>query len=214
MLKIWGRCNSSNVQKVMWLIGELNVAHERIDVGGSFGKLDSPEFRRLSPHAKIPVLEDGKLVIWESHAILRYLAAVHGKGQFWPEDPAERAVGDKWIEWAQTSLLRSFSDVFWGYYRMPEAQRDAAFIKDSLGRLNKDFQLLDGYLAGQRYLLGDELSLADIPTGMALYRYFEMDIERPSLPNVEAWYTELQKREAYRIHVMVPFDELFGRLSF
>ena len=214
MLKIWGRRNSSNVQKVMWLIGELGIPHERIDAGGSYSKLDSPEFRRLNPHGKIPVLEDGDLVIWESHAILRYLAAVHGKGQFWPENPVERAAADKWVEWAQTTLLRSFSDVFWGYYRTPEAERDEAFIRDSVARLNKDFHLLDGVLAGQRFLLGDQLSLADIPTGMALYRYTEMDIARPSLPNVEAWYAELQKRDAYRTHVMVPFDELYGRLSF
>jgi len=214
MLKIWGRRTSSNVQKVMWLVGELGIEHERIDVGGPYGQLDSPEFKRLSPHAKIPVLEDGELVIWESHAILRYLAASYGKDRFWPADPAERAAADKWVEWAQTTLLRSFSDVFWGYYRTPEQDRDPAFIKGAVERLNGDIELLDGYLAGQRYLLGDQLSLADIPTGMALYRYFEMDIARPSLKNVDAWYAELQTREAYREHVMVPFDELYGRLSF
>lgn len=214
MLKIWGRRNSSNVQKVMWLVGELEIPHEQIDVGGPFGKLDSPEFRRLNPHGKIPVLEDGDLVIWESHAILRYLAASYGADRFWPVDPVERAAVDEWIEWAQTTLLRNFSDVFWGFYRTPEAGRDPAFITGALERLNRDFELLDGYLAGRSFLLGNHLSLADIPAGMALYRYFEMDIARPSLPNVEAWYAELQKREAYCAHVMVPFDELYGRLSF
>ncbi|TQV82377.1 glutathione S-transferase [Denitrobaculum tricleocarpae] len=214
MLKIWGRRNSSNVQKVMWLIGELEIPHERIDAGGSYSKLDSPEFRHLNPHGKIPVLEDGGLVIWESHAILRYLAARYGAEHFWPTDLAVRATGDQWIEWTQTTLLRGFSDVFWGFYRTPEQERDPAFIKGALARLNGDFELLDGILAGRRFLLGDQLSLADIPAGMALYRYFEMEIARPSLPNVEAWYAELQKREAYRAHVMVPFDELYGRLSF
>ena len=214
MLKIWGRRTSSNVQKVMWLVAELELPHERIDVGGPFGKLNSPEYRRLNPHGKIPVLEDGELVIWESHAILRYLAARYGAARFWPEDPAERATADQWVEWAQTTLLRSFSDVFWGFYRTPEAERDQAFIEKSVAQLNKDFQVLDGVLAGKRFLLGEELSLADIPTGMALYRYSEMGIARPSLPNLEAWYAELQTREAYRTHVMVPFDELYGRLSF
>ncbi|WP_282610327.1 glutathione S-transferase family protein [Pelagibius sp. Alg239-R121] len=214
MLKIWGRRTSSNVQKVMWLVAELGLEHERIDAGGKFGGLDTPEFRQLNPHGRIPVLEDGETVVWESHAILRYLAAASGDGRFWPADPALRAQSDQWIEWTQTGLQRSFMDLFWGYYRTPEPERDPAFVKSALERTNSDFQLLDKLIAGREYLVGDSLSLSDIPAGTTLYRYFEMEILRPSLPNIEAWYTRLQKSQAYRDHVMVPFDELFGRRSF
>lgn len=214
MLKIWGRRTSSNVQKVMWLVGELGLEHERIDVGGKFGGLDSPEFRKMNPHGRIPVLEDGDTIVWESHAILRYLAANSGDPRFWPADAAARAKADQWIEWTQSQLQRSFMDVFWGYYRTPEADRDPVFVKSAIDRTNKDFELLDGQMAGRGYLLGEDLTLADIPAATTLYRYYEMDISRPSLPNIEAWYARLQDRQAYRDHVMVPFDSLYGKLSF
>ncbi len=214
MLKIWGRRTSSNVQKVMWLVGELDLEHERIDVGGKFGGLDSPEFRKMNPHGRIPVLEDGDTIVWESHAILRYLAANSGDPRFWPADAAARAKADQWIEWTQSQLQRSFMDVFWGYYRTPEADRDPVFVKSAIDRTNKDFELLDGQMAGSGYLLGEDLTLADIPAATTLYRYYEMDISRPSLPNIEAWYARLQDRQAYRDHVMVPFDSLYGKLSF
>ena len=214
MLKIWGRRTSSNVQKVMWLLGELDLEHERIDVGGKFGGLDTPEYRRMNPHGRIPVLEDGDTIVWESHAVLRYLAATTGDPRFWPADAAARARSDQWIEWTQTQLQRSFMDVFWGFYRTPEADRDPAFVKDAIERTNNDFLLLDGQMEGRSYLLGDDLTLADIPVATTLYRYYEMDISRPSLSNVEAWYARLQERQAYRDHVMVPFDSLYGKLSF
>ena len=214
MLKIWGRRTSSNVQKVMWLVAELGLEHERIDVGGRFGGLDSPEFLKMNPHGRIPVLEDGSTVIWESHAILRYVAASSRDERFWPADPAARARSDQWIEWTQTGLQRSFMDLFWGFYRTPEPERDPAFVKSALERTNSDFQVLDGLMEERRFLSGDSLALADIPAGTTLYRYFEMDIVRPSLPNIEAWYARLQESQAYRDHVMVPFDSLYGRRTF
>ena len=70
MLKIWGRTNSINVQKVMWTVAELGVAHERIDAGGAFGKVDQPEYAAMNPNRLVPVLEDGSAVIWESNAIV------------------------------------------------------------------------------------------------------------------------------------------------
>jgi glutathione S-transferase len=162
----------------------------------------------------VPVLEDGELAVWESHAILRYLAAQYGQGSFWIDDPAGRSRVDGWMDWSQTALQPDFlGGVFWGYYRTPEAQRDWRAIRRSLARCDAHFRLLDGILAAQPFIVGDRLSLADIPVGTALYRYFALDIHRPSLPNVTAWYQRLQERPAYREHVMVPFAELWGRLD-
>jgi len=214
MLKIWGRRSSFNVQKVMWLVGELGLAHEHIQAGGSFGGLDEPAFRALNPHGRVPVLEDGELAIWESHAILRYLAARYGQGIFWADDPAARSHVDRWMEWSQTALQPTFlNGVFWGYYRTPEPQRDWPAIRKSLDDCADLFRGLESVLANQSFLAGDQLTLADIPAGASLYRYFELDIERPNLPNVEAWYLRLQQRPAYREHVMIPFGELHGRLE-
>lgn len=215
LLTIWGRRSSFNVQKVLWLAGELGLSYTHIPAGGSHGLLDSSEFAELNPHRHVPVIRDGESVVWESHAILRYLAARYGDPQFWPDDPARRAQADGWMDWAQTSLQPAFlGGVFWGYYRTPVEQRDLLAIERSLAQCTRYFQLLDRRLATQPYLGGDSLTLADIPAGTSLYRYFELDIPHPAIPNVRAWYERLQARPAYRDHVMVPFGELFGRLEF
>lgn len=215
MLKIWGRRNSFNVQKVMWLIGELELPHEHIPLGGSYGGLDKAEFLALNPHGRIPVVQDGETVVWESQAILRYLAARYGQGRFWSEDARERALIEEWMEWSQTALQPDFlNGVFWGFYRTPEKERNWEAINASIERSNKHFLLLNKHLEYRPFINGDSFSLADIPAGALLYRYFELEIKRPSLPRVEAWYQRLQTRPAYRQHVMVPFDEMKGRLSF
>ena len=215
MLKIWGRRNSFNVQKVLWLLGELGLSYEHIPAGGSFGRLDESAFRALNPHGRVPVLQDDSVAIWESHTILRYLAARYGRGSLWLEDPAARAHVECWMDWSQTVLQPDFLDgVFWGYYRTPEAQRDWPAIKKSLARCAEHFQLLDRILAKRPFLTGDRLSLADIPVGTSLYRYFELDIERPDFPDVRAWYKRLQQRPAYRKYVMIPFEELRARLDY
>jgi glutathione S-transferase len=215
MLKVWGRRSSFNVQKVMWLVDELGLAHEHIDAGGKFGGLDAPAFLAMNPHGKVPVIDDGGTVVWESHAILRYLAARHGGTRWWPVDAAQRSLADRWMDWSATTLQPDFlMGVFWAFYRTPEAQRDLPAIRKKLAACASHFQLLDRVLADRRYLLGDKLTLADIPAATALYRYFGLDVERPVVPNVEAWYGRLQARPAYRTHVMLPFDELRGRLAY
>ena len=125
MLKVWGRRSSFNVQKAMWLIGELGLEHQHIDAGGRFGGLDTSAFLAMNPHGRVPVIQDGDATVWESHAILRYLAARHGAGHFWSGDPAVRAVVDGWMDWSQTSLQPDFLvGVFWGFYRTPEDKRN------------------------------------------------------------------------------------------
>lgn len=215
MLKVWGRRNSFNVQKVMWLTGELGLEHERIDAGGSFGGLDAPEFRARNPHGLVPVIDDGGIIVWESHAILRYLAARYGGGAFWNEDPARRAEADQWIEWAQTTLLPNFlNGIFWGFYRTPEERHDKKAIERAIARCGEHVLMLDRLLADRPYLCGDRITLADIPAGTMLYRYYGLEITRPAAPNVDAWYARLRERPAYAAHVMVPFEELKGRLAF
>ena len=215
MLTIWGRRSSFNVQKVLWLAGELGLEYEHVLAGGQHGLLDTAEFRAMNPHGKVPLLRDGATVVWESHAILRYLAARDGAGRFWADDPAQRAGADGWMDWAQTALQPAFlTGVFWGYYRTPEAQRDTAAIERAIAATHACLRQLDRALADRPYLGGESLGLADIPAGTTLYRYFELDIPHPPMVHVQAWYERLQARAAYREHVMVPFGELRGRLDF
>lgn len=214
MLRIWGRRTSMNVQKVMWLVGELQLPHEHIPAGGAFGRLDEPQFRALNPHGRVPVIEDGTLAVWESHAILRYLAARYGAGRFWREDPAARAQVDEWMDWSQTTLQPAFIDgIFWAYFRTPPSRRDSAQIARNVQHCGEIFQRLDALLDREAVLAQQQPSLADIPIAVNLYRYFELDIARPPLPRIEAWYARLRERPAYREHVMVSFEELRARES-
>ncbi len=214
-LKIWGRRSSFNIQKVLWLVGELGLSHQHIPAGGDHGGLDDPSFLAMNPHGRVPVINDDGVVVWESHAILRYLAARYGGPAWWPETPAARVVADGWMDWAQTALQRDFlTGVFWGWYRTPEAQRDNRAVEVALSACARHFKLLDKILTDRPFLSGDAIGLADIPAGTHLYRYSELEIDRPKTPNVEAWCARLQERAAYRDAVMVPFDEMKGRLTY
>lgn len=206
MLKVWGRANSLNVQKVMWAVAELGVAHERIDVGGAFGGLSTPTFVEMNPNRLIPVLEDGDTVVWESNAIVRYLAARYGAGGLWPEDPGRRAMADRWMDWQLTTIQPHLSPIFLGLIRTPEAERDMGAIAAHAERLGEAMRILDTHLATRPFVAGDALTMGDIPLGCVWWRYANLAIARPDLPNLEAWHQRLTAREPYRRHVMIPLS--------
>lgn len=214
MLRVWGRRNSLNVQKVLWLVGELGLAHEHVPAGGDFGRLDEPGFRAMNPHGLVPVIEDGGVPVWESHAILRYLAEAHGGDRFWPA-LVERSRIEPWMDWAQTGFQPSFSNgLFWGYWRTPADRRDWPGIRRHIAACGRELQVLDRVLQERPFVAGDRFSLADVPIGTCMFRYFALDLPRPDLPNVARWYGDLCARPAYREHVMLPFEDLRGRLAF
>jgi glutathione S-transferase len=211
MLRIWGRKNSINVQKAMWAIAETGVAHERIDAGGPFGGLATPEFVAMNPNRLVPVINDDGLVVWESQAIVRYIAARYGVGTLWPEDVGQRAHADQWMDWNASTLQPAFMGVFVNLWRTPEFQRNPQLIRNMVSRAGSMFLLLDQHLADKDYIAGDKFTMGDIPAGAMLYRYFELPIERPHVPNVSSWYARLQERQAFRNSIMISFDDLKGR---
>ncbi len=209
MLKIWGRKTSVNVQKVMWAVGELGLTHERIDAGGPFGGLDTPEFGKLNPNRLVPVIEDDGFVLWESHAIVRYLAAAHGQGRLGAADERQRALADQWMEWADTRLYDDIiPTIFLGLIRTPAQDRNIAAIEAAAKRVGERLAILNAQLAGRTYILGDQPTAADIGCGSLMYRYFTLDIPRPRLGNVEAWYQRLTERRAYQDHVMIDYQAM------
>jgi glutathione S-transferase len=204
MLTVWGRTTSSNVQKVMWTIGELGLEHERIDAGRSYGRLDTEDYGRLNPNRRIPTLVDGDVVLWESNVIVRYLAAKFGAGRLWPDDPATRGVADQWMDWQQTTLLPDMRTMFWGLVRTPPEKRDQAKLAEAVQNLKELWARLDAHLNRRPFVAGETLTMGDIPVGTLCYRYHALDIERASLPHLEAWYARLLERDAFRRHVMIP----------
>ena len=207
MRTLWGRMTSINVQKVAWVLSESNLAFDLIEVGGAFGGLDTPQYRAMNPTGRIPTLVEGDLVIRESNAICRHLMHVHD-GPLSPATDADRAKADMWMEWFQTGLYPAFIQMFYQSVRLPTPERDPHILEAALKTLHDQFQIAETALADTPFLLGNSLSLADIPFGSSLYRYFTVDIDRPSWPNISAYFSRLSDRKAYRDTVMIDYSSL------
>ncbi|MHB0776873.1 glutathione S-transferase [Halomonas sp. WWR20] len=203
MLRIWGRSNSTNVKKVLWCAAELGVPFERIDAGGAYGVVNDPAYREMNPNGLIPCIQDDGVVLWESNAIVRYLCAKHGQGSLYAEDLIVRAGADKWMDWTTSSLATPFKDVFWNTVRLSAEHRDVEALEKGLQACGKLLGMADRALADQPFLSGSRLGMGDIPLGCFAYAWFEMPIERPALPYLEAWYQGLTTRSAFRDHVMI-----------
>lgn len=204
MLKLWGRSNSTNVKKPLWCLEELEVPYTRIDAGGAFGIVGEPDYIEKNPNKLVPCLEDSELVLWESNAIVRYLAAQYGQGVLWNPDPAQRAQADKWMDWATSTLAAPFRPLFWNIVRTVPEQRDLAAVQAALDECGKLLTIADRALSTQPYLSGESFGMGDIPLGCFAYAWFEMPIERPDLPHLRDWYEQLKRRPAYQAAVLTP----------
>ncbi len=202
MLKIWGRINSSNVRKVLWAAEELGLAYESINAGGAFGLVDGPEYRGKNPNGRVPMIEDGDFVLWESNAIVRYLMARYGTADLHPADPALRADADKWMDWTTSTFAGPFRDVFWGVLRTAPEQQDWPAIRTGIHDIDALLRIPEQALATQPYLSGQSFGMGDIPLGSFIYAWFGMPIERAPTPHLLAWYERLKARPAYRKAVM------------
>ncbi|GAA0778729.1 glutathione S-transferase family protein [Roseibium denhamense] len=202
-IKIWGRINSSNVRKVLWCAEELGLDYEQIDAGGAFGVVQSPDYLALNPNGRIPCLQDGDFVLWESNAICRYLARKYGAAPFAPDDLESWSRADQWMDWVINFGL-PFRNLFWEMVRTKPEDRDPAVIETGIAHCTGLLEVADAVLAKQPYLSGDELGVGDIPFGSLAYAWFNMEIERPDLPHLAAWYQRLADRSAYQKGVMSP----------
>jgi len=210
MLTVWGRKTSSNVQALMWGIGELGLSYDRHDAGHSYGGTDTPAFLAMNPNGTVPVLldADGE-PLWETGAILRYLAARYGSAPFWPVDGAARARVDKWAEWSKINVALNFTaPIFWRVVRTAPADQDAAAISQAVRLLDKMLDIAEAQLSRGSFLAGDSFTLADIQFGHVLYRYFDILITRQSRPALRRYYDALTARPTFREHVMVSYEEL------
>ncbi|UYQ70497.1 glutathione S-transferase family protein [Pelagibacterium flavum] len=210
-LILWGRASSANLQKARWALEETGVPFELREVGGRFGGLGTPEFGAMNPNRLVPVLQHGDLTLWESHAVVRYVAAAFGGADLWPIDPKDRAPIDQWTDWTATTFQRGWIPLFWQLVRTPPENHDtkaiAAALKDTVAAL----QIMNGQLERTDYLAGDEFSYADIVAGVSLYRLTTMEIDLPPLPGVEAWHKRLKSRPAFEKTVCISYEELRGR---
>ena len=206
MLKLWGRINSINVQKVLWALAELKIPYELTDAVLQFGVVNEPFYRRMNPNGRVPTIEDDGFALWESNAIVRYLAAKHGAGTLWPDDLRQRADADRWMDWTTSTVAPAITPVFWGLIRTPAEKRDLKAIEEGVEKLAQAFQVLEQGLEGRDHVAGKSFTMGDIPLGTFVHRWYALAVKRPKLPGVEAYYQRLQQRAPYKKHVMLPLS--------
>ena len=204
MLMLWGRVNSINVQKVLWALEELKVPYERTDAGMAFGVVNEPFYKKMNPNSRVPTIDDDGFVLWESNAIVRYLASKHGAESLSPNDPKQRADSDRWMDWASSHVGPVITPVFWGLIRTPAEKRNVAQIETDAEKTGQQFQVLEQGLEGKDYVAGKNFTMGDIVVGVNVYRWCALDVKRPKLPLVEAYYQRLQQRPAFQKNIMKP----------
>jgi glutathione S-transferase len=204
MLRIWGRNNSVNVQKPLWLCEELQLAYERIDAGLDYGVVNTPQYRNLNPNGLVPTVEDEGFVLWESNTIVRYLAAKHSPGHLWPDDLRVRAEADRWMDWMSSTFWPTFRPLFWNLIRTAPERRDEKAMDQSLTQSSEILGYLDAHLKNRPFIAGEALTMGDIPMGCAIWRWMSIPVERPEHPNLRRWFESLTQGEAYRKVVMLP----------
>ena len=205
MLEIWGRKNANQVIQVLWTLAELKVDYQRHSIGTRNGDLETEEYKSLNPNSKIPTIRDNGFVMWESHAIIRYLARKYGLGTLYPDDPQKAAMSDQWMTWSTDSFMGTFFPVFWQLVRTEESERDYKKIAEMAKQSSEILQILEDHLVKNNFVAGEQFTYGDIPLGVLIHKYFVLDIERPSLLGIEAWYERLSKREPFQEHAMQPF---------
>ena len=195
-LKIWGRMSSINVKKVVWAAQELGLDFERFEAGGVHGVVKTPAYMALNPNSQIPVMEDGDYVLWESNVITRYLCAKYSPGNFYPSDLQERFDAERWMEWQQTMTNPASRNGFWHLVRLPAEQRNMALVAQSNALVEPLMALLDAHLATCSFVVGERFTMADIPLGCEVQRWFGLPQERQARPHIERWFASLLARPA------------------
>ena len=199
MLRLIGRADSLNVRKVLWLLDELGLAYERTDIGGRFGGNDTPEYRALNPTGLIPTLVDGDHAVWQSNTICRYLAARHAPDLL-GGSIGERSQIEAWMDWQLAEAMPVMAIIHRQLFKIPEVERDPALVLRTIPEVARALQVLETRMNGREYVIGDRFTLADIPAGLVVNRWFTAPIERPALPNLAAYHERLKEREPYRRH--------------
>lgn len=202
--KLWGRASSVNVQKALWALDELELPYEHIEAGGEHGVVGDTAYRAMNPNGLVPTLEEDDFVLWESNAILRYLAHAHGGPLALPEAPRARALVDQWLDWQATAFTPAMRDAFLQLVRVAPENRDPRVIEASRASSERCAALLDGHLANTLCVAGESFSIADIAVGLAAHRWFQLPLEREERPNIRRWLGMLAQRPASSAVLSLP----------
>jgi glutathione S-transferase len=201
MLTILGRISSSNVQKIQWCCDELGLAYEQQDAGHGVRNHDA-DYLAMNPNGLVPTIIDDGFVLWESNAIIEYLASKHGVGSLYPDDLPTRALACQWMDWTNTVAIPARRALHRTMNVPPPEERDPQAIAAARDGFTSTMRMLDDRLGASRHLTGDGFTMGDMPAGVVAHQWYGFDIDHGNMPNLKRWYEGLAGRPAYRKHVM------------
>jgi glutathione S-transferase len=207
-LRIWGRANSVNVQKVLWCLRELDLTYERIDAGMAFGRNTEADYLAMNPNGRVPTLVDGDFVLWESNSVMRYLVMAYGKGvPIYPQDAKRRAAVDRWLDWTLSTMQPVDRPVFWALVRTPIEKRDMVAIQKDVDAEAVQWRIIDAQVATRRFVEGDDFTIADIALGAYARRWFGVEgVRKPRLTNLERWFAQFASRPGFQQFIAPPMS--------
>jgi glutathione S-transferase len=207
-LKIWGRANSVNVQKVLWCLRELDLSHERIDAGMAFGRNTEADYLSMNPNGRVPTLVDGDFVLWESNSVMRYLVLAYApESSIYPQAPKRRASVDRWLDWTLSTLQPVDRPVFWALVRTPVAQRDMVAIQKDVDAEAVQWRIIDAELSTRRFIEGDDFTIADIALGAYARRWYGVEgVNKPKLAHLDRWFAQFASRPGFQQFVAPPMS--------
>jgi glutathione S-transferase len=201
MLKIYGRANSINVRKVLWVADEIGIAYDREDWGRGYRPVTDPEYKRLNRFERVPTIDDDGFILRESNTIVRYLTTKHGRTDLFPTDLQARFRVEAWMDWASNDLYEHIRPVVHALVFKTPGYEDPEIAKKGAQNWGKAMQMLEDQLASSGpFLMGDAFTIADIPAGLSVNRWFAIDFEKPAFPAISAYYDRLAERIPYQAH--------------
>jgi len=188
MIRLWGRLSSINVRKVVLTLQLLERPFERLEAGGPFGVVRTPEYLARNPNALVPLLDDDGFELWESNVIVRYLAARYGGENLYPRDLRARFDAERWMDWQQTTLNPAGREAFVQLIRVAPTDRNQSLVDASVASTEPLWDLLESHLSGRRFMSGDALTVADLPIACEMHRWRGLPLAWRARPRLDAWY--------------------------
>lgn len=214
MLKLWGRPTSTNTQRVLWALAEVQVPYDFIAASATMGPgghislgniphgvVDTDAYRQMNPNGAIPTIDDCGFVLWESNAIVAYLARRYAPTELFGANEETFARALQWMIWANYSLDPAMHVLIMHLERLPALKRSAEAIDEARQEILRNLTLIESQLERSRYLAGQAFSIADIPAGISTQRWIHCGLEQPAFPRVKDWLERLGERAGFRKHV-------------
>ncbi len=223
MIRIWGRRTSARTLKALWALAEAGVPYELVPASATmgpdgsaarghtpYGVVDTDAYRAMNPNGTVPTIDDDGFVLWESNAIVRYVAMQYAPDLLYGGDTRTFAAASRWLDWENNMLIPSQHALALQLYRLPEDARDPEILEHARQDLIGKFAIVEEQLGIGGYMEGSRFTLADIPIGIRVHRWKLFGLDGPPTPNIDRWYAEIVARPAFQAEVADPENHRAG----